>query len=218
MEEGIDIFLPFWWITKHPPQGAWLDPEIWFNSTGCLKQCTKYEQADFSLTWDDSVAADPSAQTIGHVSAIEEGEPLGIVPTEFRQYLGIMGKEAAEALPNHRPYDCQINLQEGSTPPWGPIYPLSEEELQVLREWLKRMAERNVADTENQALHIPHRISHPLSTKTPQKGAPLVRRLPSPEPHYHSQQVPPTANAGASGPGPGSAVVHQTGRKKTGST
>jgi len=22
MEEGIDIFLPFWWITKHPPQGA----------------------------------------------------------------------------------------------------------------------------------------------------------------------------------------------------
>jgi len=36
---------------------------------------------------------------------------------EFRQYLGIMGKEAAEALPDHRPYDCQINLQDGSTPP-----------------------------------------------------------------------------------------------------
>jgi len=50
-----------------------------------------------------------------------------------------MGKEAAEALPDHRPYDFQINLQKGSTPPWGPIYPLSEEELQVLREWLKEM-------------------------------------------------------------------------------
>jgi len=43
-----------------------------------------------------------------------------------------MGKEVAESLPDHRLYDCQINIQEGSTPPWGPIYPLSEEELQVL--------------------------------------------------------------------------------------
>jgi len=50
-----------------------------------------------------------------------------------------MGKEAAEARPDHRPYDCQINFQEGSTPPWGPIYPLSEEELLVLRESLKEM-------------------------------------------------------------------------------
>jgi len=139
MEEGIDIFLPFWWIAKHPPQGAWQDVEIRFNSAECLEKCTKYEQTDFSLTWDDTVAADPSVRTIGYVVAVEEGDPLGKVPIEFRQYLGIMGKEAAEALPDHRPYDCQINLQEGSTPPWGPIYPLSEEELQVLREWLKEM-------------------------------------------------------------------------------
>jgi len=48
---------------------------------------------------------------------------------EFCQYLGIMGKEAADALPEHRFYDCKIDLQEGSTVPWGPIYPLSEEEL-----------------------------------------------------------------------------------------
>ena len=58
---------------------------------------------------------------------------------EFRQYLGIMGKEAADALPEHRLYDCKINLREGATAPWGPIYPLSEVELQTLREWLKEM-------------------------------------------------------------------------------
>jgi len=50
-----------------------------------------------------------------------------------------MGKEAADALPDHRPYDCKIDLQEGSTAPWGPIYPLSEEELRTLREWLTEM-------------------------------------------------------------------------------
>jgi len=50
-----------------------------------------------------------------------------------------MGKEAADALPDHRPYNCKIDLQEGSTAPWGPIYPLSEEELWTLREWLTEM-------------------------------------------------------------------------------
>jgi len=139
MEEGIDIFLPFWWIAKHPPQGVWKDPEIRFNSARCLEKCTKYEQADFSLTWNDSVATDPTARAIGYLSGVAKEDPLGKVPEEFREYIGIMGKEAAESLPSHRPYNCQIKLQEGSTPPWEPIYPLSEEELRVLREWLKEM-------------------------------------------------------------------------------
>ena len=50
MEEGTDIFLPFWSIAKHPPQGAWQDPEIRFNSAECQEKCTKYEAADFSHT------------------------------------------------------------------------------------------------------------------------------------------------------------------------
>jgi len=66
-------------------------------------------------------------------------DPLEAVPIEFCQFLGIMRKEEADALPDHRPYDCKIDLQEGSTAPWGPIYPLSEEELQTLREWLTEM-------------------------------------------------------------------------------
>jgi len=66
---------------------------------------------------------------IGYVSTVSEEDPLEAVPQEFRQHLGIMGKEAAEALPKHRPYDCKIDLQEGSTVPWGPIYLLTEVEL-----------------------------------------------------------------------------------------
>jgi len=58
---------------------------------------------------------------------------------EFRQYLGMLGKEAADALPEHQPYDCKIDLQEGSKAPWEPIYPLSEDELRTIREWLTEM-------------------------------------------------------------------------------
>jgi len=140
MEEGIDIFLPFSWIEQHPPQGAWSsDQEVRFNSTRCLENCNKFATNEFSLTWDDTVATDPVAGLLGDISAACEEDPLQTVPVEFRQYLGIMRKEAADRLPEHRPYDCKIDLKEGATAPWGPIYPLSEIELQTLREWLKEM-------------------------------------------------------------------------------
>ena len=95
MEEGIDIFLPFSWIEQHPPQGTWDTEEIRFNSPNCLEKCTKYETGEFSLTWDESVATDPEARTLGHVASVSE-DPLSNVPMEFRQYLGIMSQEAAD--------------------------------------------------------------------------------------------------------------------------
>jgi len=132
MDPEIYVFLPFSFISSHPPQGVWTNEEIRFNSPTCLEKFTKHEKNHFSLTWDDLVAQVPEACIIGYASATSESHPLGRVPIEFQQYLGIMGKEAADALPAHRPYNYQINLQEGSTAPWGPIYLLSKEELQVL--------------------------------------------------------------------------------------
>ena len=103
-----------------------------------METCNKFATNDFSLTWDDTVVTNPAASLIGYVSTVSD-KPLEDVPMEFRQYLGIMGKEAADVLPEHCPYDCIIDLKEGATAPWGPIYPLLEIELQTLREWLKEM-------------------------------------------------------------------------------
>jgi len=139
MEAAIDVFLPFSWIEQHLLQGAWTNEEVRFNSVECMRKCTRHETGPFSLTWDESIATNPRAEVIGYVSAVRTEDPLEVVPIEFRQYLGIMGKEAADALPDHRPYGCKIDLQEESTAPWGPIYPLSEEELWTLREWLTEM-------------------------------------------------------------------------------
>jgi len=132
MEPEIDAFLPFDWITAHPPQGAWTNEEIRFSSVECMGKCTRYEASPYSLTWDESVTTDPDARIIGYIAMAAEEDPLKAVPMEFRQYVGIMGREAADNLPEHRPYDCKINLKEGETAPWGPIYPLSEVELQTL--------------------------------------------------------------------------------------
>jgi len=91
MVPEIDAFLPFDWITAHPPQGAWTNQEIRFNSARYLASCTRFETGEFSLSWDEEVAKNPQAQIIGYVSAVNE-DASERVPMEFRQYLGIMGK------------------------------------------------------------------------------------------------------------------------------
>ena len=67
MEPEIDIFLPFRWVTAHPLQGAWENNEVRFNSPKCLEHCTKHETNEFSLSWDESVATDPTARVVGYV-------------------------------------------------------------------------------------------------------------------------------------------------------
>jgi transposase InsO family protein len=90
------------------------------------------------LQLDQTVLQHPEAQIIGYISAVSN-DPCALVPEQFRQFLDVMGKEIADALPEHRPYDHAIQLKEGEVAPWGPIYPLSEAELETLREWIKEM-------------------------------------------------------------------------------
>jgi len=85
LESEVDIFLPFWWIAKHPPQGAWDSEELRFSSPGCLQKCTRFEVVEFSLSLDETVTLDPEARIIGYISAINQEDPQDQVPKEFRE-------------------------------------------------------------------------------------------------------------------------------------
>ena len=61
-----------------------------------------------------------------------------VIPKEYHEFLPLFSKVIAEALLPHRPYDHKIKLQEGFTPMFGPIYSLSREELQVLKELIEK--------------------------------------------------------------------------------
>ena len=52
-------------------------------------------------------------------------------------------KKNADILPQHRPYDCAIELQEGAQPPFGPIYSLSQNELAELRTYIDENLSKN---------------------------------------------------------------------------
>ncbi|SOV01837.1 uncharacterized protein UDID_18810 [Ustilago sp. UG-2017a] len=68
--------------------------------------------------------------------AYDAGLP-DIIPQEYHQYLDVFSRVKADKLPPHHTYDHQIPLEEGKSPPFGPIYSLSEHELKTLREYLE---------------------------------------------------------------------------------
>ena len=54
-----------------------------------------------------------------------------LLQTKYQEFQDFFNKDKAARLPEHRPYDCPIDLQPGKDPPWGPIYSLSPVELKV---------------------------------------------------------------------------------------
>lgn len=69
-------------------------------------------------------------------SGADADDDTAFVPQAYHDYLDVFSKTEADKLPPHRPFDHHITLQDGKTPPFGPIYSLSEKELGVLREYL----------------------------------------------------------------------------------
>jgi len=49
----------------------------------------------------------------------------------------VFSPKEADKLPPHRPHDHDIKLLPGENPPFGPLYPMSRNELTVLKEWLE---------------------------------------------------------------------------------
>ena len=58
------------------------------------------------------------------------------IPPELEEYLDIFDHEKAGTLPRTKTSDHVIELEEGKTLPYGPIYPLSRIELKELQAYL----------------------------------------------------------------------------------
>ena len=87
------------------------------------------------------------------------------VPSKYHEFCDVFSKSLANTLPTHQPYNLKIELEDGVTPPLGPIYSLSPHELQTLREFI----DKHLA---NGLIHLTHSPS----------GAPLLLPLESPLP------------------------------------
>ena len=68
-----------------------------------------------------------------------EVELLKNVPWQYRDYQSVFNGQYSDKLPPHHSFYYPIDMVEGTEPPLGPIYALSEKELEVLRTYLDDM-------------------------------------------------------------------------------
>jgi hypothetical protein len=146
LESEIDIILPYWWMAKHQPNTFWGKPqEITLDSEFCRYNCTRVAAQELSLTIDKDILHHYDGTVIGYITSVNpdpaEVDPATIVPEKVQQCVKVLGKELANKLPDHKPYDHTIDLKNGEQLPWGPMYPLNETELQALWDYLKEMLE-----------------------------------------------------------------------------
>ena len=90
-----------------------------------------------SLSDSDSPSSDPD---------------LSNIPEEYHDFADVFSKAKSDKLPEHRPYDLKINLDEGTEPPLGTMYSLSQIELQALRKFI----DENLANGLIRPTRSPH--------------------------------------------------------------
>jgi hypothetical protein len=76
------------------------------------------------------------AVLVGSISTASDGLSVLVLPLELAGYEDVADNNAADTLPEHYGSDYAIEIEEGATVPYGPLYNLSPKELEVLREYL----------------------------------------------------------------------------------
>ena len=76
------------------------------------------------------------------LNSTEICEILSKLPSEFHDFSSVFSKTQADILPDHRKFDMEINIVPDQKIPWGPIYPLSEPELQTLKSYLDEQLQK----------------------------------------------------------------------------
>ena len=82
------------------------------------------------ISWTQDLISFPNCN--GSTSSITAPIPNDFSQSYYREYTDVFSDEAAKVLPIHTAYDHEIVLMPGTEPPFGPIYSLSELELETL--------------------------------------------------------------------------------------
>ena len=96
---------------------------------------------DLDLALNPTPALDLCASTAEELRNREEQkkniDPRTLCPIEYHALLEVFDRAESKTLPLPRSHDHRIQLKEGAVPPSGPLYGMSRDELEVLRDYLK---------------------------------------------------------------------------------
>jgi len=70
-------------------------------------------------------------------AAKSEEEAKKMVPEKFHKWIKVFGKKQSERMPTRKVWDHAIDVKEGFVPRKGKVYPLSREEREEVREFVR---------------------------------------------------------------------------------
>ncbi|KAG0157774.1 hypothetical protein PDIDSM_4959 [Penicillium digitatum] len=118
--------------TAEEPPATTEEPPATYIAAVSLAACAAYARKKYSMfaitTADIETALNPKTDT--------EPDPVSALPEEFRDFAEVFSPKEAERLPPHRSYDHKMVLQEDKPLPFGPLYPMSRNELELLARCL----------------------------------------------------------------------------------
>jgi hypothetical protein len=126
------VFLGMPWLIKHNPQIDWLKESIVMNRCSCEQRKTPVlHRENATLGQKELCAASSDPEDPAPASL-----PL-VIPVEYKEFKELFQEVLTDkALPKHQLWDHVIPIEEGKTPPFGPIYQQSEKELKILKEYI----------------------------------------------------------------------------------
>ena len=84
----------------------------------------------------------------------DKPEESGILEI-YQQWAHLTSKYRIEQLLNYTRFDYKIEIEKGKVAPWRPLYPLTEQELKGLREWLDWMVSEGKIQRSKSAAGVP---------------------------------------------------------------
>jgi len=105
------------------------------NTQTMVKFCKDLGTPTFVISMADLTPL--QTPTAGQTTQMEGPDALGNIPAEYHEFHNVFSGEKVSTLTPHRPYDLQINVEEGAKPIHRPIYSLSPPELVALQEFPK---------------------------------------------------------------------------------
>src|SRR5258707_2349282 len=147
LDENYSLILGYDWLAQHNPSIDWTETKITFRESKNPKEkLASGEKIDIhmvSALTMTKLCKDPGtpAFMISLANLIPSqataANTLDSILDEYHDFSNVFSGEKVGTLAPHRPYDLQINIEEGVKPIHGPIYSLSPPELAALREFLE---------------------------------------------------------------------------------
>ena len=147
-----DVILGLPWMRRYRVQFDWDNEKLLLNTKPKPEQNPEpnFQEQDLDICMIGAAPLTRLARKPDHelfavsMEDIEKAlapktytDPATKLPKQYHDFLDVFSRKEADTLPEHRLYDHRIELEPGKTPPYGPLYGMSQNELKVLKKYLE---------------------------------------------------------------------------------